>query len=87
MGAYLYCKATSTVEPFARVGVSVKEARRVVKKVDKRMFFERTRPPSGGITLGIPLERGGQHTVCHTQAMSESETLQECDRSVSAECL
>ena len=39
-GAYLYCKATSTVEPFARVDVGVKEAQRVVKKVDKRTFFE-----------------------------------------------
>jgi hypothetical protein len=87
MGAYLYCKATSTVEPFARVDVGVKETRRVVKKVDKRTFFERTRPPSGGITLGIPLEKSGQPTVCHTQAMSESETLQEYDRSVSASCL
>jgi hypothetical protein len=75
MGTYLYCKATSTVEPFARVDVGVKEAQRVVEKVDKRTFFERTRPPSGVITLEIQLERGGQPTVCHTREMSESETL------------
>ena len=53
--AYLYCKATSTVEPLARFDVGIKEARRVVKKIDKRTFFERTGPPSGVITLGIKL--------------------------------